>query len=109
MQWFEVAQAEEIGNRLMPRRVLKKVAIVAEAVEHIAFGTANGPTRFRALFADGDIQRTRQWLLVDDPARAHDDAGAIVRRPRPAQGRHRGRGLIHRNMIPGRAAAMEAH
>src|ERR1700721_1977838 len=47
MQWFEVAQAEEI-EQFTPR-ILNQVASVADAVDDIAFGTANGPTRFGPL------------------------------------------------------------
>src|SRR3954469_5510709 len=47
MQWFEVAQADEI-EELTPR-ILNQVASVADAVDDIAFGTANGPTRFGPL------------------------------------------------------------
>src|SRR3954469_16165276 len=47
MQWFEVAQADEI-EELTPL-ILNQVASVAEAVDDIAFGTANGPTRFGPL------------------------------------------------------------
>src|SRR3990167_7828433 len=43
MQWVEVAQAEEI-EKFRPL-ILNQVASVAEAPEHIALGTAKGPTR----------------------------------------------------------------
>src|ERR1700721_3815989 len=59
MQWFEVAQAEEI-EQFTPR-ILNQVASVADAVDDIAFGTANGPTRFgplvRAVSAASTIAR----------------------------------------------------
>src|SRR3954469_6742358 len=47
MQWFEVAQADEI-EELTPL-ILNQVASVADAVDDMAFGTANGPTRFGPL------------------------------------------------------------
>src|SRR6202021_2612613 len=47
MQWFEVAQAEEI-EQFTPL-ILNQVASVADAVDDIAFGTANGPPRFGPL------------------------------------------------------------
>src|SRR6202012_3387133 len=43
MQWVEVAQAEAI-EKLIPL-ILNQVASAAEGPEHIALGTANGPTR----------------------------------------------------------------
>src|SRR3978361_1854372 len=47
MQWFDVAQAYEI--QYVPPLILNQVASVADAVDDIAFGTANGPTRFGPL------------------------------------------------------------
>src|SRR6185437_12003158 len=43
MQWVEVAQAELI-EKFRPL-ILNQVESTAEGPEHIAFGTANGPTR----------------------------------------------------------------
>src|ERR1700681_1428427 len=47
MQWFEVAQADEIEE--FTPLILNQVASVADAVDDIAFGTANGPTRLGPL------------------------------------------------------------
>src|SRR5215831_18676096 len=47
MQWFEVAQADEI-EWLTPL-ILNQVASVADAVDDIALGTAKGPTRLGPL------------------------------------------------------------
>src|ERR1700732_441094 len=47
MQWFDVAHADEI-EYLTPL-ILNQVARVADAVEDMALGTANGPTRFGLL------------------------------------------------------------
>src|SRR6476646_2497286 len=47
MQWFDVAQAEEIES--FTPLILNQVASVAEAVDDIAFGTAKGPTRLGPL------------------------------------------------------------
>src|SRR4051812_43000114 len=44
MQWVDVAQAE-LMEKFRPR-ILNQVASVADGPELIAFGTANGPTRF---------------------------------------------------------------
>ena len=43
MQWVDVAQAEEI-EKFSPL-ILNQVASTAEGPEHIALGTAKGPTR----------------------------------------------------------------
>src|SRR6516164_11126497 len=47
MQWFEVAQADEMEE--FTPLILNQVASVADAVDDIAFGTAKGPTRFGPL------------------------------------------------------------
>src|SRR5579863_7186756 len=59
MQWLEVAHAEEIEyDRPL---ILNQVESVADAVDDIAFGTANGPTRFgpfvRAMSAASTMAR----------------------------------------------------
>ena len=45
--------------------ILNQVASVAEAVEDIAFGTANGPTRFGPLARARSAASTMAW--VDGP------------------------------------------
>ena len=86
--------------------ILNQVASVAEAVEDIAFGTANGPTRFGPLAAGGVGG-------LDDgagrgAARAHDDAGALVGDFAFLEAGVADR-LLHGDMVPGGAAAEEAH
>src|SRR3569833_3613511 len=51
MQWFDVAQADEI--EYFTPLILNQVASVADAVDDIAFGTANGPMRFGLEFLRG--------------------------------------------------------
>jgi hypothetical protein len=76
---------------------LNQVASVAEAVDDIAFGTANGPTRF------GPLVRA-----VSAAARSHDDAGALVRNVLVLEPGVADR-LVHRDVIPARADRVEAH
>jgi hypothetical protein len=86
--------------------ILNQVASVAEAVDDIAFGTANGPTRLgpfsRAVSAASTMVRVDgppEPMMM--PVRSLDDvafleAGVADR-------------LIHGDVVPGRAAAVEAH
>src|ERR1700722_20275822 len=63
MQWFEVAGAGEV-EKFTPL-ILNKVANVADAVDDIAFGTANGPTRFGPLLRVMSALST--IVRVDEP------------------------------------------
>ena len=86
--------------------ILNQVASVAEAVDDIAFGTANGPTRFgplvRAVSAASTMARVDgppEPMMM--PVRSFEMSPSFE--PGVADR------LLHGDVVPGRAAAEEAH